>query len=100
MIFFWILYFSLSLIVSFLLTSFIKKRLLKVLVFSISFSLISSLWFKSPGDTTLVPIISIFFLENTILESNGLWRIIRPLSLFFVITFILSIFFWKNKSND
>ena len=100
MIFFWILYLSLSLIISFLLTSFIKKRLLKVLVFSISFSLISSLWFKSPGDATLVPIISIFFLENTILESNGLWRIIRPLSLFFVITFILSIFFWKNKSND
>tara|TARA_Y100000992_G_scaffold256909_1_gene190563 strand:- start:353 stop:652 length:300 start_codon:yes stop_codon:yes gene_type:complete len=99
MTFFWLLYLALSFLISFLLTIFVKKRIFKILIFSFTFALTFSLWFKSPGENSLVPIFSIFFLENTILESNGLLRILRPLGLSFLLTFTFSIFLWKKTKN-
>ena len=100
MIIYWFLYLLLSLSLSFLLTLFLKKRFLKILIFSTSFALLFTFWFKSPGENTLAPILTIFFLENTIIESNGIWRIFRPMILLFFVVFTISIIIWKKNTKN
>ena len=73
-----------------------KNRFLKVLIFSFTLSLFSTFWFKNPGSESLAPIFSIFLVESTIVESNGLIRILRPFSFIFSLVFILSLLFWKK----
>ena len=98
--FFWIIYLTFSLTIAFLFSMLVKKRLLKFLLFFISLGLLSAIWFKNPGSSEIAPVISIFFLENTILENQGIMRLIRPLSLFALIGFITSILFWIFKSKN
>ena len=91
---FWIFYFFLSLMISY---SFYRLFSLKFLGFISAvfvFGLLSGVWFISPGSQEVAPIISIFFLENTISESNGYLRLFRPLLISFSalilgITFLL-----------
>tara|TARA_Y100000992_G_C21060849_1_gene394063 strand:- start:61 stop:363 length:303 start_codon:yes stop_codon:yes gene_type:complete len=96
----WLIYFFLSFLISFLLTLLVKKRLLKVLIFSFSLALMITVWFKNPGENVIAPIISILILESTILESNGLDRIIRPLVLILFLFTTISFFFWRKKSKN
>ena len=86
----------LSLLLSFLISMLFDKRILKIIVFSFSISIFLSIWFKYPGQNVLAPILSIFLLENLILENNGFLRLFRPFILSFFITFLLSLFFWKK----
>ena len=86
----------LSLLLSFLISMLFDKRILKIIVFSFSISIFLSIWFKYPGQNVLAPILSIFLLENLILENNGFLRLVRPFILSFFITFFLSLFFWKK----
>ena len=97
---FWLFFFFLSFLIAYFSTFFVEKRFLKILIFSIVLSCIASFWFKTPGENTLAPIISIFFLESTILENNGYLRILRPLGLFLLVIFVSSLFFWKKKSKN
>tara|TARA_B100001057_G_scaffold449793_1_gene491300 strand:- start:753 stop:938 length:186 start_codon:yes stop_codon:yes gene_type:complete len=60
----------------------------------------STFWFKIPGENVIAPIISIFLLEITILESNGYYRIIRPLVFSFIALILIALFFWKKKSRN
>lgn len=100
MIFYWFLYLFFSFLIAYISTFFTKKKFLKILLFSIFLSCLAAFWFKTPGDDSLVPIISIFFLESTILENNGYLRILRPLGLFFLLIFISSLIFWKKKPKN
>tara|TARA_A100001011_G_scaffold16199_1_gene16775 strand:- start:2393 stop:2695 length:303 start_codon:yes stop_codon:yes gene_type:complete len=100
MIFVWLLYFFFSFLIAYFCTFFVEKRFLKILIFSIVLTSITSFWFKTPGENSLAPIISIFFLESTILENNGYLRILRPLGLFFIVIFVSSLIFWKKKSKN
>tara|TARA_B100000963_G_C22579515_1_gene650145 strand:- start:1002 stop:1304 length:303 start_codon:yes stop_codon:yes gene_type:complete len=100
MIFFWLLYFFFSFLIAYFFTFFIEKRFFKILTFSIVLSTIASFWFKTPGESSLVPIISIFLLESTILENNGYLRILRPYGLFLLVIFVTSLIFWKKKSKN
>jgi hypothetical protein len=97
MIVYWLIYIFLSLLLSFCLTKFLKQRFSKILVFSISLSILCSFWFSSPGEQFLAPVISIFLLETFISDSNGILRLIRPFMLFFVVFLITSIIFWKRQ---
>jgi len=59
-----------------------------------------SIWFKTPGDSSIAPILSILLLESSILESHGLSRIFRP---FLIITFVMIIVSYiviKKKSKN
>ena len=100
MIFFWLFYFFFSFLIAYFSTLFVRKRFLKILTFSLVLSSIASFWFKTPGENSLAPIISILFLESTILENNGYSRILRPFGLFLLVIFVTSLIFWKKKSKN
>ena len=97
---FWIFYFLTSFAISFLLSLIVKKRILKILIFSFSFSLMISFWFKNPGDNNIAPIFSIFLLESTILEENGLMRLLRPFALTTLFVTALTFIFWKKNTKS
>ena len=100
MIFFFTIYFLLSLAISFLLSLLSSRRLFKIFIFSVSFSIFSTFWFSVPGEQNLAPIFSILFLELTILEGNGIHRVLRPLVLTFLVFFTISLIFWKKKPRN
>tara|TARA_B100001287_G_C22537799_1_gene460620 strand:- start:480 stop:776 length:297 start_codon:yes stop_codon:yes gene_type:complete len=97
---FWMIYFLIACITSFLLSLFFQKRIYKILVFSFSLSLMISIWFKNPGESNIVPILSIFILESTILEESGYMRLIRPFAFTAIIIFFLTFIFWKKDSKN
>ncbi len=99
MILIFIIYLFLSFIISLSISFLAQKRILKITFFSLTFTFFTAFWFKTPGESFLVPIFSIFFLESFMLESNGYLRILRPFTFFFLITYVLSLFFWKKKSK-
>ena len=100
MIFFFTIYFLLSLAISLLLSLLSSRRLFKIFIFSVSFSIFSTFWFSVPGEQNLAPIFSILFLELTILEGNGIYRVLRPLVLTFLVFFTISLIFWKKKPRN
>ncbi len=97
---FWALYFLLSFILSILLSFLVENRFFKILIFSTIFSIFSTIWFKNPGMSSLAPIFTIFFLESTIVENNGLTRLLRPMILIFILIFIASLALWKKDTKS
>ena len=97
---FWLIYIFFSLIISFLISKFFNKKFLKILFFSFTLAVLLSIWFKEPGSTNFAPIISIFILESSILESHGLMRILRPLSLSIFFALIFSGIYWFFRSKN
>lgn len=96
MIFFWLIYVILSLLISYILTLFVEKKILRIFIFSFFVAATLTVWFKSPGDSSLSPILSNFLLEFTILEDNGFSRILRPFLVVFITIFLTSYFLWKK----
>ena len=99
MLFFWTLYFSISFLISFAFYKLFSHRGLGFVFSIILFGLLSGVWFIYPGSQELAPIVSILFLENTIVESNGYLRLLRPflISLFVGLSFGLIFIFFKKK---
>ena len=60
----------------------------------------TTVWFKSPGESIIAPIISIFLLESTILENNGAGRILRPLGFVSFFLSMIALFIWKRRSKN
>jgi len=60
----------------------------------------NTIWFRGPGEEFFAPILSIFLLEQSILESHGLSRIIRPFLFVAISTAIVSFFFIKRKPKS
>ncbi len=100
MIFFWSSYLFLSCLLSLLLSLLVKNRFFKVVVFCFSLALMTTVWFKSPGESVIAPIISIFLLEYTIIENNGIERILRPLGFVSFFLTMTALFIWKRKSKN
>ena len=100
MILFWIIYLSLSALIAYLFSMFFKKRIIKIFVFSFFVALMATFWFRSPGDNLFSPVFSIFLLESTILENNGLYRIFRPFVFMFFFIFFISNIFWKRNTKN
>jgi len=100
MIFFWITYFFLSFLISFLFSLLVRNRNIKILVFSLSLALLSTVWFKNPGENAIAPIISIFLLETSILENNGFSRLLRPIGLTSFFLILVTFFLGKKKSKS
>ena len=82
MLFFWILHFLLSFLITFAFYKLFSNRGIGFVSSIILFGLLSSVWFIYPGSQELAPIASILFLENTIIESNGYLRLFRPILIF------------------
>ena len=96
MIFFWFIYIVLSFLISYIFSLFAEKRILKILIFSFFIATTLTIWFRTPGDSSLSPVLSNFLLESTILDDNGLIRIIRPFLVVFISSFVSCYFFWKK----
>ena len=79
----------LSFLISFSFYKLFSSKFIGFIAAIIIFALLSGVWFISPGSQKLAPIISILFLENTIIESNGYLRLFRP----FLISISTGIFF-------
>ena len=107
MLIFWILYLFFSFLISFAFYKLFSYRGLGFLASIILFGLLSGVWFIYPGSQELAPIVSILFLENTIVESNGYLRLFRPflISLFaglflsFMYVFLKKILGFKKREN-
>ena len=99
MLFFWFLYFLLSFLISFAFYKLFSYRRIGFVSSIIIFGLLSGVWFIYPGSQELAPIVSILFLENTIVESNGYLRLFRPflISLFVGLFLSLIYIFLKKR---
>jgi len=101
MIYFWLAYVVLSFIISFSILKILNDSLLGFCLSMSLFGAFISFWFIQPGNQEISPILSILFLESTIIESNGYLRLIRPLLLFSLtggLIGIISFFIKKKKS--
>ena len=99
MIFFIILYLFIAILISYSFFKLLPKGFIRYFFFSIILGLISGFWFVQPGVNNLAPILSIFFLENTIIQSNGNSRLIRALGGSVLISFILSSLIFLLSKN-
>ncbi len=100
MIFYWILYIFLSGIIGYFISRLFTNIYYKRFFFSISISLLITVWFVSPGRDEIVPALSILLLEFSILESHGLIRIIRPFEASFLLFLIVSLFLFKKSLKN
>lgn len=99
---FWFLYYFILFGICILFIKFIKNKFLRFFFTPIIFGLFGSIWFKSPGSLDLAPIFSILFLEASIIDSNGYFRLIRPMISFILFLQGMSLlyyFFNKNKKT-
>ena len=99
MLVFWILYLAFSFLISYAFNKLFSHRGLGFVFSIILFGILSGVWFIYPGSQELAPIVSILFLENTIVESNGYLRLLRPflISIFAGLSFGLIFIFFKKK---
>jgi len=96
--FFWITYYLLILLISYLFCKLVKNKFICYFFVPIIIGFFGSIWFISPGSGEMAPIISIFFLESSILESNGINRLFRPLIVnIFILEFLSFIYYFLKK---
>tara|TARA_B100000927_G_C16293400_1_gene400426 strand:+ start:219 stop:431 length:213 start_codon:yes stop_codon:yes gene_type:complete len=70
------------------------------MLFSLVFGFLIPVWFRIPGESDLAPIISIFFLENTILSNSGLERLLRPMIFATFSSLLAGYFFYYRKFKN
>jgi len=97
---FWIIYTLFSLILSYLFMKIFDNFYIKLIVYILSLALFMSVWFISPGNSEMAPVLSIFLMELFFVESNGFERLLRSFLLFFGTSSLLSliIIFLKFKN--
>ena len=100
MILFLIFYYLVLILTCYSLSKFIDNKFVRFFFIPIIFGIFGSFWFIEPGGNEIAPIISILFLESSILESNGINRLIRPLISFtFLIELISLIYYFYTKKT-
>ena len=100
MIVFWFLYFLISILIAFFTIYLFKNVFMKSLAFSLILAVLTTVWFKSPGEIVFVPVLSIFLLESSILENNGFSRIFRPIGVLAIFYFAISYLLLKRHSKN
>ncbi len=99
MIFFWFFYYLILIFICFSLSKLIQNKFIKFFLIPIIFGIFGSLWYVEPGKNEIAPIVSILFLELSILESNGINRLLRPIiSFIFLLEFISLVYYFIQKS--
>ena len=99
MIFFWFFYYLILIFICFSLSKLIQNKFIKFFLIPIIFGIFGSLWYVEPGKNEIAPIVSILFLELSILESNGINRLLRPIiSSIFLLEFISLVYYFIQKS--
>ena len=91
MIFFWFFYYLILVFICFSLSKVIQNKFIKYSLIPIIFGIFGSLWYVEPGKNEIAPIVSILFLELSILESNGINRLLRPIISFILLLELISL---------
>ena len=94
MILFWISYYALLFFLCYIFTKFNKNKFINYFFTPILLGIFGSVWFTNPGMSTISPIIAIMFLELSIIEPNGLIRLIRPMISFILLFEMMSFFIY------
>lgn len=103
MIFFWLFYYLLLTGICYFFIKAIKNKFIVYLFTPVLFGFFGAIWFVKPESYNLAPIFSILFLELSIVESNGINRLLRPLiaSIFFLqLLSFLYYFYQKNLNKE
>jgi len=99
MILFWFFYYLILIFICFSLSKVIQNKFIKYFLIPIFFGIFGSLWYVEPGKNEIAPTISILFLELSILESNGINRLLRPIiSFIFLLELISLVYYFIQKS--
>lgn len=103
MIFSWFFYYIILILICYSLSKIISNKFIKFFLIPIIIGIFGSIWFIEPGKNEIAPIISILFLESSILESNGINRLIRPVISFILFLELISLIYYlftrKNFKN-
>tara|TARA_A100001011_G_scaffold74790_1_gene76905 strand:+ start:304 stop:615 length:312 start_codon:yes stop_codon:yes gene_type:complete len=100
MIIFWFFYYLSLILACYSLSKFVDNKFIRFFFIPVIFGIFGAPWFIEPGGNEIAPIISILFLESSILESNGFNRLIRPLiSFIFLLELISLIFYFYTKKT-
>tara|TARA_X000000950_G_C13920524_1_gene663134 strand:+ start:13110 stop:13412 length:303 start_codon:yes stop_codon:yes gene_type:complete len=95
---FWIFYYFALFISIYLFLNAVANKFLRYFFTPILIGVFGTFWFIEPGSKEMAPIISILFLETSIVDSNGFERLLRPLIVF---TFLLELaslsYYFINK---
>ena len=94
MIILWVFYYLFLILICYSLSKIINNKFIKFFLIPIIFGIFGAFWFAEPGGNEIVPIISILFLELSILQSNGFDRLIRPLVSFIFLFQIISLIYY------
>ena len=99
MILFWLFYYLFLIGICYLFAKVIKNKFLVYFLTPVLFGFFGAVWFVKPESYNLTPIFSILFLELSIIEFNGMSRLLRPLltSIFILQLFSLLIYFYQKK---
>ena len=94
MIILWVFYYLFLILICYSLSKIINNKFIKFFLIPIIFGIFGAFWFAEPGGNEIAPIISILFLELSILQSNGFDRLIRPLVSFIFLFQIISLIYY------
>lgn len=97
---FWIFYYLMLLGICIIFSKTNNNKFINYLFVPIVFSFFGSVWFTSPGSDNLAPIFSILFLELSIIESNGINRLIRPLIVSILVFQLLSFLYYFYRKTS
>ena len=99
MILFWLFYYLLLIVICYFFIKTIKNKFLVYFFTPVLFGFFGAVWFVKPESNNLAPILSILFLELSIIEFNGISRLLRPLvtSIFILQLFSFLVYFYRKK---
>ena len=96
----WFLYYFSLILVCYLFSKILSNKFIKFFFIPVLFGIFGSLWFIEPGSNEVAPIVSIIFLESSILDSNGNNRLLRPMVSFVFVFQIISLVYYFTTKNS
>ena len=95
----WVIYYLFLFFLILIFINLTSNKFIKFFFTPILIGIFGAFWFIEPGSNDLAPIFSILFLETSILDSNGLERLMRPLIgfIFLLEVFSLIYYFFLKK---
>tara|TARA_B100001093_G_scaffold177869_1_gene170507 strand:+ start:117 stop:422 length:306 start_codon:yes stop_codon:yes gene_type:complete len=96
----WLLYYFSLILVCYLFSKILSNKFIKFFFIPVLFGIFGSFWFIEPGSNEVAPIVSIIFLESSILDSNGNNRLLRPMVSFVFVFQIISLVYYFSTKNS
>lgn len=96
---FWIFYYLFLFFLTYLFINIVSNKFLRYFFSPLLIGVFGSFWFIEPGSSEIAPIVSILFLEASIIEQNGFDRLLRPLIGFIFLLELISLIYYLIKKT-